>query len=274
MASKLNDFIVDRVQFGLGATSTMEPKYVLTQCSSANFEITADPTDITDKDGSLVYRKYSGKQGNVTLTNTFISTSIISTLSGTDAQVASKGKEIIVPFMKEVKAGSQLDVTGYVEGTVHVKAIGLNGVLDDTAYTLGSSATTNEFFINTTNKGQDGEKSLLELPTDEGVVKYFVTMKRKVSTGVTKITNSANKLPKVHELFLKALVLDPCDKKNLLAAIIHIPSFMPSPEMTLAIEGGDSQNMDLTGAMMVDYCSADKELFSVYIIEDEEDDDV
>lgn len=271
MASKLNDLIVDRVQFGFGASSNMAPKYVLTQCSSASFEITADSTDITDKDGNLVYRKYSGKQGSVTLTNAMISTSIIAAASGTDVQVASKENAIIVPIMKAVKAGTEVDVTGYVEGSVYVRPYTLNGTLGDTEYTLGSSASDTEFFITTTGKGEDTEKSILTLPTDENETQYFVTFKKKAVTGVTKVANYADKLPKAHELFLKALVVDPCDKENYLAAIVHIPSFMPSPEMTLNIEGGDSQTMDFTGAMMMDYCSADKELFSIYIIEDEDE---
>ena len=61
MAFKLGDTIVDRVQFAYGAKSAGTPLYVLTQCSNANIEITADSTDIKDRDGNLIYRKYSGK---------------------------------------------------------------------------------------------------------------------------------------------------------------------------------------------------------------------
>ena len=57
MAFKLGDVIVDRLQFGYGATSKGNPLYALTQLTNANIDITADSTDITDKDGNLVYRK-------------------------------------------------------------------------------------------------------------------------------------------------------------------------------------------------------------------------
>ena len=73
-------------------------------------------------------------------------------------------------------------------------------------------------------------------------------------------------------MFFKALVVDKCETDVLKAAIIHIPSFMPSPEFTLALQGGDSQTMDYKGSMMLNACSTDGELFSIYYIDEEEDD--
>ena len=55
MAFKLGDVIVDRLQFGYGAKSNGTPLYALTQLKEATIDITADSTDITDKDGNLVY---------------------------------------------------------------------------------------------------------------------------------------------------------------------------------------------------------------------------
>ena len=63
MAFKLGDVIVDRLQFGYGATSKGNPLYALTQLTNANIDITADSTDITDKlkkNGYPVKKKKSG----------------------------------------------------------------------------------------------------------------------------------------------------------------------------------------------------------------------
>ena len=57
MAFKLGDVIVDRLQFGYGAKANGTPLYALTQLTEANIDITADSTDINDKDGNLVYRR-------------------------------------------------------------------------------------------------------------------------------------------------------------------------------------------------------------------------
>ena len=77
MAFKLGDVIIDRLQFGYGAKKNGAPLYALTQLNNANIDITADTTDINDKDGNLVYRKYSGKKGEVTAQNAFINLAII-----------------------------------------------------------------------------------------------------------------------------------------------------------------------------------------------------
>ena len=85
MAFKLGDVIIDRLQFGYGAKKNGAPLYALTQLNNANIDITADTTDINDKDGNLVYRKYSGKKGEVTAQNAFINLAIIEALSAADA---------------------------------------------------------------------------------------------------------------------------------------------------------------------------------------------
>ena len=275
MAFKLGDTIIDRVQFAYGAKSAGTPLYVLTQCSNANIEITADSTDIKDRDGNLIYRKYSGKTGTVTITNAFFNTSIVETLSASDAEIASADHGVVMPMMKLVKAGEVLDITGYEEGSMVVSALGANGTLGK-EYKLGAGtdASATEFAVKHTDavQGEPATPAKDELipPTDKDEVQYFVKYKKTVNSGA-KITITGDKNPKAHELFLKALIVDPCDKENFRAAIIYIPSFMPSPELTIALEGGDSQTMDFTGAMMLDYCSTNKELVSVFIVDEIED---
>ena len=275
MGFKLGDVIVDRVQFGYGARSNGTPLYVLTQLTQANIEITADSTDITDKDGNLVYRKYSGKRGNVTATNAFMNMAIIEAISATDAEIASADHGVVMPMIAEVKAGETLDITNYVEGTVVVSALSMKGSMGKQyALAAGETASTTEFAIKHVDKSDSEPKhdasDTLIVPTDTEEVKYIVRYDKTVYSGA-KITNSGDKFPTAHELFFKALVVDPCDKENLRAAIIHIPSFMPSPEVTLALQGGDSQTMDYQGAMMLNSCSVDKELFSIYFIDEIEE---
>lgn len=265
MAFKLGDIIIDRLQFGYGARSNGTPLYALTQLTEASIDITADSTDITDKDGNLIYRKYSGKNGEVTATNAFINLAVIEALSATDAEIATEDNGIVMPVITTVDAGAKLDVTNYVTGTIVVSALNSKGSLGD-EYKLGSTATSTTFAVTT---GADS-KSTLTPPTADGETQYLVKYQKTVHSGA-KITNSGDKFPTSHELFFKALAVDPCDKEVLKACIIHIPSFMPSPDFSLALAGGDSQTMDYTGAIMLDYCSVNKELFSVYFIDEEEE---
>ena len=273
MAFKLGDVIVDRLQFGYGAKSNGTPLYALTQLKEATMDISADSTDITDKDGTLVYRKYTGKKGEVTAQNAFINLSVIETLSAVDAEIATDSDGIVMPMILTVDAGKTLDITGYVKDSVVVNALSTKGSMGK-EYKLGSAASNTEFAIVDTPevKGETPTPASATLtpPTDTDEVQYIVKFNKVVHSGA-KITNSADKFPRTHELFFKALVVDPCDKENLRAAIVHIPSFMPAPDFSLSLQGGDAQNMDYKGAMMVDTCSTEKELFSIYYIDEPEE---
>jgi hypothetical protein len=265
MSFILGDILVDRLQFGYGAKSDGTPLYALTNLSETTIDITADSTDITDAQGNLVYRKYSGKSGEVNGTNAFINLAVIETLSATDAEIATEDKGIIMPIITTVDAGKTLDITDYVEGTVIVNGLNAQGSLGST-YTLGTDKADETTFLITTAEN----KSTLTPPTAKGEIQYIVKYQKTVHSGA-KITNSGDKFPKSHELFFKALVVDKCDTENFKAAIIHIPSFVPSPEFSLNLAGGDNQNMDFTGAIQVNSCAANKELFSIYFIDEVED---
>lgn len=265
MAFKLGDVIVDRLQFGYGAKTNGTPLYALTQLTEATIDITADSTDITDKDGNLVYRKYTGKKGEVNAVNAFLNLAVVEVLSASDAEIASDGNEIIMPMIKTVNAGETLDITGYVEGSVVVNTLSLKGSMGKEEYTLGTDVKETEFKIEKVS-----ENDILTPPTAAGEVQFIVKYKKKVKSGA-KITTSASKFPKAHELFFKALVVDKCEQDTFRAVIIHIPSFMPSPEFSVALQGGDSQTMDFKGSMMVNACSVDQELFSIYYIDEEEE---
>ncbi len=270
MAFKLGDVIVDRLQFGYGTKSNGTPLYALTQLTEATIDITADSTDITDKDGNLVYRKYSGKKGEVSAKNAFMNLAVIETLSATDAEIATEDNGIVMPIITTVSAGKTLDITGYVDGSVVVNALSSKGSMG-VEYKVGSAASDTEFAITTIEADGDTPASATLIPPTDSAETQYIIKYNKTVYGGAKITNSGDKFPTSHQLFFKALVVDPCDKENLKAAVIYIPSFMPSPEFSLALQGGDSQTMDYKGAMMLDTCSTNKELFSVYFIDEVEE---
>ena len=275
MTFKLGDVIVDRLQFGYGAKSNGTPLYALTQLTQANIDITADSTDINDKDGNLVYRKYTGKKGEVTATNAFLNLAVVETISATDAEIATADNGIVMPMIQIVKAGETLDITGYVDGSIHVNALSTKGSMGKDEFKKGSAASATEYAIKHTDASGEPDNTpasdVLTPPTADDETQYIIKYKKTIKRGA-KITNSGKKFPKSHELFFKSLVVDKCETDVLKAAIIHIPSFMPSPEFSLALQGGDSQTMDYKGSMMLNACSTDGELFSIYYIDEEEDD--
>ena len=262
MAFKLGDVIIDRAQFGYGATKAGVPLYALTQLNEFSIALTADSTDITDARGNLVYRKYTGKKGDVTAQNAFMNLAVISAIAATDAEIASGDHTITMPILTTVKAGEKLDITDFVADSIVVSSI-YNGALG-TTYTKAASteASKNEFAVS----GNE-----LIPPTAEGETEYFVKYMKTVKSGA-KVSITGNKFPKAHELFVKALAVDPCDKENFRAVVIHVPSFMPSPEVTLALTGGDSQTMDYKGSILTDSCSTEQTMVEVYFIDEVEED--
>ena len=260
MAFKLGDVIIDRLQFGYGAKKDV-PLYALSQLNSASIDITADTTDVNDKDGNLVYRKYTGKKGEVSAQNAFLNLAIIEALSAADAEIATSEKTIKMPMMQTVAAGKTLDITGFVEGTVVVSAI-YNGAIDaKKSYSLGSNASTSEFAIT---------EGILTPPTDAEEIEYFVKYTKEVKSGA-KITISADKFPKAHELYFKALAVDKCEDGSFRPVVIHIPEFIPSPELSLALQGGDTQTIDYKGSILTNTCSTEKTLVEIYYIDEEEE---
>ena len=272
MAFKLGDVIIDRLQFGYGARKNGAPLYALTQLNNASIDFSADSTDVTDKDGNVIYRKYSGKKADVSATNAFINLAVIEALSAADSEIASSSKTVKMPIIQTVSAGETLDVTGYVNSTVVVSAI-YNGAIDaNKEYKLGSSASAKEFAIkHTEQSGETPASDVLTPPTDNEEIEYLVKYTKEVKSGA-KITISSDKFPKIHELYFKALAVDKCaDDDTFRAVIIHIPEFIPSPELSLALQGGDTQTMDFKGSALTNTCSTNKILVEIYYVDEEEE---
>lgn len=64
MAFKLDDFIVDRILYGIAENSEGDILYSLTQLSDASISVSAESKDAVDKNETLVKRFYTGKSGN------------------------------------------------------------------------------------------------------------------------------------------------------------------------------------------------------------------
>lgn len=266
MAFKLGDLIIDRIQMGYAEKFDGTPLYVLSQLSDASIEISAESKDTTDKDGVLIKRFWRAKTGTFTATNAMLNLNILAAQSGNEAQIAGSGanESIVMPRIIITQANETVTLTGYSSGVsdraITVNALDTNGSMGK-AYTLGTTASATEFAVSGTT---------LTLPTDTNETQYIIKYDRAVTKGV-KILNSADKFPKTVKLTLKALCVDPCHADELKGCYIVLPSFQPSPETTIAL-GGDDTSIDFTGDLQVNYCSATKDLYTVYFCPDDDED--
>ena len=257
MSFTLNNILFDKI---VGATISQNDavKAWLNQLSSFTMSVSADPIEYTDKDGVVIYRKYNAKSLEVSATNAFISMDILKVTSGSDAVYATTENKLKFPKIEETSAAT-LNITGYVEGTMEVYGLTASGALLPTAYTLSDSdASETQYVIAGTT---------LTLPTDAAAKKYLVKYTREVESGVMS-TNESDKFAGASELVVKALAVDPCDKK-LRAAYIVVPSFSVSPDVELAINNGESSTIDFSGTGLLNMCGTDKTLFYVAFAEED-----
>jgi len=64
MAFKLDDIVIDRIQYGVAMSmDDTTLYYTLTQLQDATVEITADSKEARDKDGTLIKKFWTGKSG-------------------------------------------------------------------------------------------------------------------------------------------------------------------------------------------------------------------
>lgn len=231
------------------------PQYVLTQLSEASIEITAESTDVTDKNGNLVKKIWKSKAGTFSATNAFVNTNIIAASTGDKPIFASVGNAVKMPKMMHVTPGTEVQLPEkYVEGSVKVAQYFGDGSLGK-IYKLGSTANATDFAI-------VSETKKLTLPTDAEAEMFFIKFEREVENGV-KITNSADKFPSSVRAIIKATYYNPCKKNELKADYIEFPSFQVSPETTVPINA-DSATMDFKGDLEIDYCGTEKVLYNIY----------
>lgn len=259
MSFRLDDIIVDRIQYGMAEDFSGNPLYTLTQLADATIEISAESKEARDKDGTLVKKFWQGKSGTFTANNAMVNLNVIGAASGAGKEVATAEATIIMPKIMTVKAGTTVTLADYVEGSVTVNAMATNGTMGK-SYSMAAVASDTEFGL--ASNGQ------LTPPTDAAETQYIVKFNRKAANGVA-IRNKADKFPGTVRLTLKVLIVDPCSADTLRAAYIVLPSFQVSPEVSLSLTT-DAQ-LEYTGDLQVDYCSADKTLYEIYICADDEE---
>lgn len=270
MAFKLDDLIIDRIQVATAEDFDGNVLYTLTQLQEATLNITADSNDVTDKDGNLVKRFWRAKTGEFTATNAFINLNILGSEAGSGKVEASTNHKITAPGITIAKASDGSTVTlKYVTGTPKVYGMENNGTLG-IAFQTGETATSSAFVY-------DSETGKLTLPLSNDYTQYLIRYDRQLdgtanTTGAVEMINKADKFPGTIRLILKVLCVDPCSADTLRAAYIDIPSFQVSPESEVSLSS-DNQTIDFNGQLQVSYCDADKRLYSIYVVEDDEEDE-
>ncbi len=266
MSFNLGDVIVDRVQIGY-AEKGDNLLYTLTQLQDVSVNISAESTDAVDNQGNLIKRFWKAKTGELTANNAMINLNVVAAAAGDTSVTVSDGSltmpKIITAKQNETKdleitLGDTADI---VEGSIRVNDFTNNGTSGKkyTQDTTGEADNTKFIYA-------DGKVKLPKVENGNFIIKFERKVKKD---GGAMIVNRGDKFPSNIKLTLKALVVNPCEPNVLRGAYIEIPSFQVSPELEISLTT-DGQ-LQYSGSMQMDYCSADKALYRIYYAEDDEE---
>lgn len=253
----LSNFIVDRVISGVGYRSDDSVLFKMDQCQNTSITCGSESTDIVDNVGSPIMTLYRSKTCEISGENAILDFNLTAVQMGTEKNIASESATIVVPAQEVFE----------VNGTTHemkYEPIALPAFL----YALNDDSSLGEKY-----SLEDGdfavEGKMITLPT--GVVKgtqMFVSYEYNSSAAV-EIVNSAKNFPKSCKLVLRVLGYNPCNKDNKLGAYVIFPSFEMSPDFDLSLNVGEAQSW--SGKASQDYCSKDKRLMSIVVVDEDDD---
>ena len=257
----LSNFIVDRVISGVGYRSDDSVLFKMDQCQNTSITFGSESTDIVDNVGSPILTLYRAKTCEISGENAILDFNLTAVQMGTEKKVASAADTILAP------AQEIFDAVGGTYTLKHAPVAApafLYALNDDSSlgekYALGTAASETEFAI---------EGQVITLPTTVAEnTQMFVSYEYNAEAGM-EIVNSAKSFPKSCKLVLRVLGYNPCNKSNKLGAYCIFPSFEMSPDFDLSLNAGEAQSW--SGKASQDFCSKDKRLFSIVVVDDEDE---
>lgn len=243
---RLGNFNIDEILYGVAQNQAEDILYTLDQLSSAEISISAESTDITDKNGNVVRTRYTSKSGEFTATNAWLHPQIMNAASGSDIERATKAEPIVMPKVEIVAAGASVDLKGFITGSI--KVIGLYGNGANSEPLTESTVAAYDEENGSTYKMED---TVITVPASsaDAPIQYLVKYDAEFEDGI-KLVNDAESFPDLVKLTLFCSYVDPCDDK-LKSCVVVLPRFMASPEATISLDR-ETQEMDFNGQLNID----------------------
>ncbi len=267
MSFKLDEYIVDRIQYATAEDTDGKLLYVLTQLSDATINTTAQSTDATDSQGTTVKRFWKSKNAEFSATSAFFNLAIAGAASGDgrktqtidDLATADASAKAFARVI-EAKAGETVDLTNgglnkVVDGSIVVCALEKNGSLGDEMKQGTAAAAGTYSYAN--------GKAIMPPAGNNAPTKYVIQYNR-IPKEVVYTTNSSNKFPQTVHLLVKALGIDPCEPGDTKSRYIDFPSFQVSPEINISLT--TDGHMPYAGQAQQNYCSDNKELYTIFSV--------
>lgn len=265
MAHNLNNIIVDRVLRGVFSDKNDNIIFALNQIQDLSLNQTSESQEVTDAFGVSIMELMRSKALEASANNAIYDFGLLAAQYGTEKIV---GETLIVPMMESFEVKGATHALKHTPVSAPVAIYELNG--DSTlgakySKAADTAATATEFAY------ADG---VISLPTDltaeaKKGTEMFVMYEYETDNAV-EVVNSANNFAKMGKMTFECLVYDVCDPETKIFAYLILPRFQLSNDFDWAI-GGDNQQHAFSGKAHVDYCSRDKKMLRVVIVDDDDE---
>lgn len=261
MAFDINNFVIDRVVRGIALSQKDDSVlFSINQMQDVSLNCASESTDAVDALGTPIATFYRAKSAEFSAANAIFDMQLMATQMGTQKNVASADKKIVVPAMESFKVEGTNYTLKHTPKLAPAEIYALNGDSTfGTKYKKASAAGAETFAISGTT---------LTVPTGLANGTELFVMYEYETTAAVEVVNSATKFPVGCKFVMEVLGCDVCDQTNLIYAYLIFPNFKLSPDMDWSIATDGTH--PFSGKAQQDYCDSEKKLFSIVIPGDEE----
>lgn len=265
MTHNLNNIIVDRVLRGVFSDKDDNIIFSLNQIQDLSLNQTSESMEVTDAFGVSIMELMRSKALEASANNAIYDFGLLAAQYGTEKVTASADKKITVPTMEafEVTGTTYTLKNTPVKTPAAIYALNGDSTLGAKYKCEGTDATA------TTCAYVDGT---IKLPTGVETGTEMFVMYEYESENAMEVVNSAKNFAKIGKMTFECLVYDVCDPETKIFAYLILPRFQLSNDFDWSI-GGDNQQHAFSGKAHVDYCSKDKKMVRVVVVDDEDDEE-
>ena len=260
MAHNLNNIIVDRVLRGIFTDKNDNVIFALNQIQDLSLNQTSESQEVQDAFGVSIAELMRSKALEASANNAIYDFGLLAAQYGTTK--TEVGTKLVVPTMESFEVPESKEYT--LKNTPVAEPTVIYALNGDS--TLGAKYVKESAASETAFAYADGT---ISLPTGVKTGAEMFVMYEYETENAIEVVNKANEFAKLGKMTFEILAYDVCDPETKLYGYLILPKFQLSNDFDWSI-GGDSQQHAFSGKALVDYCSKDKKMCRVVIVDDEE----
>ena len=262
MAFDATNLVFDKVLRVVAFDKQDKFLYSMTQVQDASLNGAAESTDVLDNVGAKIMTLYRAKTAEFSGANALFDLGILGAQVGSEKVVASDTAKIVVPAFETITVDGT--ATTYTLKNTPVGTIteiyALNGDSSlGKKFEAAEAASATAFVI------ADGT---ITVPTGLEKGSQLFVMYEYESENAVRVVNESNKFPKAVKLVIEALCYDPCDPDTKILTYIICNNAQMSSDFDVTMAAGETH--PFTYLLQQDYCSAEKKLYEVVVVNDQE----